>query len=90
MGQRPRTSAQALLIPMTVLFVTRTIWRHPVRSIVHRAAGTLAGLTIAAGTLHFQCSGELTPGAGMLLDYPAHGLIGSAQTLWLGVMVGLR
>ena len=47
-------------ILMTIMFVTQNGYGATRVRILHRAAGTLAGLLIAAATLHFQVSESIT------------------------------
>lgn len=47
-------------ILMTIMFVTQNGYGATRVRILHRAAGTLAGLLIAAATLHFQVSEAIT------------------------------
>lgn len=47
-------------ILMTIMFVTQNGYGATRVRILHRAAGTLAGLLIAAATLHFQISEAIT------------------------------
>ncbi|SQC16879.1 YccS/YhfK family integral membrane protein [Klebsiella pneumoniae] len=75
-------------ILMTVLFVTQNGYGATRVRIVHRAAGTLAGLTIAGLTLHFPRSGELHPERDAA-DYPAQ-LSDHSQNTMAGRWLDLR